>query len=148
MDHLHLTPGTQRALIAAVQVLALAVWFSVSAVVPSLQAEWGISSAAAVWLTGGVQLGFVTGALLSTVLNLADRFPPQVLMALSAALAALTTLGLAVLADGLPLALVLRFLTGAFLAGVYPVGLKLMASWATSSNRGLSMGLLIGALTL
>ena len=143
-----LTPGTQRALIAAVQVLALAVWFSVSAVVPSLQAEWRISSAAAVWLTGSVQLGFVTGALLSTVLNLADRFPPQFLMAVSAALAALATLGLAVLADALPLALVLRFLTGAFLAGVYPVGMKLTASWATSSNRGLAMGLLIGALTV
>ncbi|MGY1883860.1 MFS transporter [Blastococcus sp. SYSU DS0753] len=143
-----MTPGAQRAAIAAVQVLGLAVWFSVSAVVPSLQADWRISSASAVWLTGTVQLGFVTGALVSTALNLADRFPPQVLMATSAALAALATLGLAVLADGLPLALVLRFLTGVFLAGVYPVGMKLMASWAASSHRGLAMGLLIGALTL
>ncbi|MGY1846365.1 MFS transporter [Blastococcus sp. SYSU DS1021] len=143
-----MTPGTQRAAIAAVQVLGLAVWFSVSAVVPSLQTEWDISSASAVWLTGTVQLGFVTGALVSTVLNLADRFPPHVLMAASAALAALATLGLAVLADGLPVALGLRFLTGGFLAGVYPVGIKLMASWAISSRRGLAMGLLIGALTL
>ena len=143
-----MTPGGQRAAIAGVQVLALAVWFSVSAVVPSLQAEWGISSAAAVWLTGTVQLGFVTGALVSTVLNLADRFAPQLLMAASAALAALCTLALALLADGLPLALPLRFLTGAFLAGVYPVAMKLTASWTTSSNRGLAMGLLIGALTV
>ena len=130
------------------QVLALAVWFSVSAVVPGLQAEWGISSAAAVWLSGTVPLGFVTGALLSTVLNLADRVPPQVLMAASAALAAASTFALAVLADALPTALALRFLTGSFLAGVHPVGIKLMASWTSSSRRGLAMGLLIGALTL
>jgi MFS family permease len=143
-----MTPRTQRAAIAAVQVLGLAVWFSVSAVVPSLQADWGISSAAAVWLTGTVQLGFVTGALTSSVLNLADRFPPQVVMASGAGLAALATVALAVLVDGLPGALVLRFLTGVCLAGVYPVGIKLMASWAGSTNRGLAMGLLIGALTL
>ena len=143
-----MTARTQRAAVAAVQVLGLAVWLSVSAVSPSLQAEWGISSAAAVWLTGTVQLGFVTGALASSGLNLADRFPPHLLMAGSAALAAMATLALTVLADALPLALVLRFLTGVFLAGVYPVGIKLMASWTTSSNRGLAMGLLIGALTL
>lgn len=143
-----MTSRKQRAAIAAVQVLGLAVWFSVSAVVPSLQAEWGISSAQAVWLTGTVQLGFVAGALISTGLNLADRFPAQVVMATSAALAALATFALAVLADGLAPALVLRFLTGVFLAGVYPVGIKLMASWTGSSRRGLAMGLLIGALTI
>ncbi|QIX26474.1 MFS transporter [Nocardioides sp. JQ2195] len=139
---------TQRLAIAAVQVLGLAVWFSMSAVVPSVQADWGISSAQAVWLTGTVQLGFVTGALASTVLNLADRCPPHILMAASAALAAGCTFALAALADGLLLALALRFLTGVFLAGVYPVGIKLMASWAPTANRGLAMGLLIGALTI
>ncbi|MGY1722173.1 MFS transporter [Blastococcus sp. SYSU DS0533] len=143
-----MTAATQRAAIAVVQVLGLAVWFSVSAVVPSLQAEWAISSAAAVWLTGTVQLGFVTGALVSTGLNLPDRFAPQWLMAGSAALAALATLALALLAEDLAPALVLRFLTGVCLAGVYPVGIKLMASWATSRNRGAAMGLLIGALTV
>ncbi|WP_028473558.1 MFS transporter [Nocardioides alkalitolerans] len=143
-----MTATSQRSAIAAVQVLGLAVWFSMSAVVPSVQADWGISSAQAVWLTGTVQLGFVVGALASTVLNLADRCPPHVLMAASAALAAGCTLALASLADGLLPALVLRFLTGVFLAGVYPVGIKLMASWAPTSNRGLAMGLLIGALTI
>ncbi|TFV47145.1 MFS transporter [Blastococcus sp. TF02A_35] len=143
-----MTPRSQRAAIAAVQVLALAVWFSVSAVVPGLQADWGISGAAAVWLTGTVQLGFVTGALASSALNLADRLPPQLVMATGAGLAALATLALALVVDGLPGALVLRFLTGVFLAGVYPVGIKLMASWASSTDRGLAMGLLIGALTL
>lgn len=141
-------PAVQRLLVAAVQVLALAVWFSVSAVVPSLQADWGISTGQAVWLTGTVQLGFVVGALASTVLNLADRVPPHLLMAASAALAGGCTLVVALVVDSLAPALVLRFLTGLLLAGVYPVGMKLTASWAGPHGRGLAMGVMIGALTL
>ena len=57
----------QQALIALVQILGLAVWFSASAVVPTLQREWGISPAAGVWLTASVQVGFVAGAVTSTV---------------------------------------------------------------------------------
>ncbi|CAL9480125.1 hypothetical protein SUDANB121_03036 [Nocardiopsis dassonvillei] len=142
------TPGVQRGLIAVTQVLALAVWFSVSAVVPSVQDDLGISSTASVWLTGSVQLGFVTGALASTALNLADRVPAHVLLGGSAALAAACTSVVAFFAEGLAFMIALRFLTGVLLAGVYPTGMKLMASWSGASGRGLSMGLLIGALTL
>ncbi|MFC7342801.1 MFS transporter [Saccharopolyspora griseoalba] len=138
----------QRAAIALVQVFGLAVWFSVSAVVPTLREEWGISSAAAVWLTGSVQLGFVTGAITSAALNLADRIRPHLLLAASAALAAGWTLLLAGFVDGMAAAIPLRFLTGVCLAGVYPVGMKLMASWSESRGRGLAMGVLIAALTL
>jgi len=138
----------QRGLIALVQILGLAVWFSASAVVPTLRLEWGISSAEAVWLTASVQVGFVAGALTSTVLNLADRIRPQLLLATSAAGAAACTVTLAVFVDGLSAAIPLRFLTGVFLAGVYPVGMKLMASWSPSASRGKAFGVLIGALTL
>ena len=138
----------QRGLIALVQILGLAVWFSASAVVPTLRLEWGISSAEAVWLTASVQVGFVAGALTSTVLNLADRIRPQLLLATSAAGAAACTVTLAVFVDGLSAAIPLRFLTGVFLAGVYPVGMKLMASWSPSESRGKAFGVLIGALTL
>ena len=138
----------QRAAVAAVQVLGLAVWFSVSAVVPSLRQDWGISTAGAVWLTGATQLGFVAGAIASAVWNLADRIAAHVLLAVSAASAALCTVGLALFVDGMGSALPLRFLTGVCLAGVYPVGMKLMASWAPSTGRGLALGVLIGALTL
>jgi len=61
----------QRALIALVEVLGLSVWFSATAVAPSLRSEWGIGASAAVWLTASVQVGFVAGAVTSTVLNLA-----------------------------------------------------------------------------
>jgi MFS family permease len=140
--------AVQRGAIAVVQVFALAVWFSMSAVVPSVRGEWEISAAAAVWLTGSVQLGFVAGALGSTALNLVDRVRPQLLLAASTAAAAACTVSLAVFVNGMAAAIPLRFLTGICLAGVYPVGMKLMASWASSAGRGLSLGLLIGALTL
>jgi MFS family permease len=142
------SPRIQRSAIAIVQVLALAVWFSVSAVVPSLRGDWGIGAAAAVWLTGSVQLGFVAGAVGSTALNLADRVRPQLLLAGSAAAAAVCTLLLALFVDGMAGAVPLRFLTGVFLAGVYPVGIKLMASWSGSAGRGTALGILVGALTL
>jgi MFS family permease len=142
------SPRIQRSAIAIVQVLGLAVWFSVSAVVPSLRGDWGIGAAAAVWLTGSVQLGFVAGAVGSTALNLADRVRPQLLLAASAAAAAVCTLLLALFVDGMAGAVPLRFLTGVFLAGVYPVGIKLMASWSGSAGRGTALGILVGALTL
>lgn len=94
-----MTPRQQRAAVALVQVLGLTVWFSVSAVVPSIRQEWNISAATAVWLTGAVQLGFVTGAVAATATNLADRVRPHLLLACSAAFAALCTLALAVFVD-------------------------------------------------
>ncbi|BFO18044.1 hypothetical protein SHKM778_44320 [Streptomyces sp. KM77-8] len=140
--------GVQRGAIAVVQVLGLAVWFSMSAVVPSLRGDWGLTAGGAVWLTASVQLGFVAGAVTSTVLNLADRVPAHRLLAVSAAAAAVCTVVLALFADRLGVAAPLRFLTGMFLAGVYPTGMKLMASWAGSAGRGRTMGVLIAALTL
>ncbi|MBM2620285.1 MFS transporter [Actinoplanes sp. LDG1-06] len=142
------TPAAQRGLIAAVQVLGLAVWFSASAVVPALRESWGISATAAVWLTASVQLGFVAGAVTSTALNLADRLRAHLLMATCAALAAACTAVFALAVDSLTTAIPLRFLTGVFLAGVYPVGMKLTASWAPPARRGLAFGVMIGALTL
>lgn len=140
--------SVQRTLIALVQVLSLSVWFSASAVVPALRTEWFVSSSAAVWLTASVQIGFVVGAITSTVLNLPDRLPPHLLMAVSAALAAGCTLLFAGTAAGLGTAVPLRFATGIFLAGVYPVGMKLTASWSDPAHRGRAFGILIGALTL
>jgi MFS family permease len=141
-------PGAQRALIAVVQVLGLAVWFSASAVVPALRTEWGVSAPAAVWLTASVQLGFVLGAVASAALNLPDRVPPHLLMAAGAAAAAACTAVFATAASGLATAIPLRFATGLFLAGVYPVGMKLTASWSAPAGRGRAFGILIGALTL
>jgi MFS family permease len=134
-------------LLALAELLAMSVWFSASAVVPQLTSEWGLTGAEQSWLTMSVQVGFVTGALLSAVLNLADRLPAQRLIAVSAGLAAAANAAIPLLDAGPGAALAFRFLTGVALAGVYPPGMKLAASWC-KEDRGLGIGLLVGALTL
>ncbi len=129
------------------ELLGMSVWFSASAVVPALVSAWDLTSSGQAWLTMSVQLGFVVGALASALLNLADRIPGRWLFAVSSLLAGGATLLIPAVGGGLPAALVLRFLTGVFLAGVYPVGMKIMATW-TREDRGAGVGLLVGALTL
>ena len=141
-------PLVQRGLIALVLVLAMAVWFSASAVVPALASQWHLSAGAAAWMTAPVQAGFVLGAAGSAVLGLADRIRPHLLVAGCAAGSAGCTLVMALYAGGPLAAVPLRFATGAFLAGVYPVGMKLMASWSPPAGRALAMGALIGCLAL
>jgi len=134
-------------LLALAETLAMAVWFSASAVVPALTDLWDLDAGGQAWLTMSVQIGFVVGAFGSALLNLADRIPGRWLFAGSAVAAGVATLLIPAVAGGLAVALALRFLTGVFLAGVYPVGMKIMATW-TRADRGLGIGLLVGALTL
>jgi MFS family permease len=133
--------------IAIAGMLAVSLWFSASAVVPQLTTEWDLGGAGQSWLTMSVQLGFVVGALLSALLNLADRMPVRRLFALSALLGAVFNAAIALFVDGPAGAIALRFLTGVMLAGVYPPGMKLMATWC-KEDRGLCIGLLVGALTV
>jgi MFS family permease len=135
------------AFLALTEFLGMSVWFSASAVVPALATAWGLTASAQAWLTMSVQLGFVLGALGSAILNLADRVPGRWLFAVSSLLAGGTTLLIPVAGSSFLLVLILRFLTGVFLAGVYPVGMKIMATW-TREDRGAGVGLLVGALTL
>ena len=134
-------------IIAVCQVAALALWFSASAVVPALVREYSLSGFAQAALTGGVQAGFVAGCLVSAILGLPDRVDPRHLFAWCAvAGSAANALLLAVdpASAAMPL---LRFVTGVALAGVYPVGMKLAATWA-KGDMGLMVGILVGALTL
>jgi MFS family permease len=121
-------------------------WFSASAVVPQLREDWGLSDTAAAWLTIAVQLGFVAGAVLSSLVNLADVAAARYVILGGAAGAAAANLGLAA-ASGPTAGIPLRFATGFFLAGVYPPALKLMATWYRR-NRGVALGILVGALTV
>jgi len=134
-------------LISLTEFLGMSAWFSASAVVPALTAAWSLTASGQAWLTMSVQLGFVAGALASAVLNLADRVPARRLFAVSSLLAGAATLLIPAAGGGFLPALILRFLTGVFLAGVYPVGMKIMATW-TREDRGFGIGLLVGALTL
>ncbi len=143
-----LAPGRWFALawLACAVFLALSPWFSAAAVLPHFRAAWGLTEGAAAGLTLAVQLGFVVGAVVSAVLNLADRVPPRYLIPVGAVLAAGANLALLEV-DGFVPALALRALTGAALALVYPPALKAMAAWFRT-GRGVALGVMVGALTL
>ena len=133
--------------IAVCQVAAMSLWFSASAVVPALSAEFHLSKFVQAALTGSVQVGFVLGCLASAIMGLPDRVDPRKLIALSAFIGAVANALLLVIDPGSPLALLMRVLTGICMAGVYPVGMKLVSTWA-AGDMGLMVGILVGALTL
>ena len=137
----------QLGLLALAELLAMGLWFSASAVAPVLREAWGLTDAGEAWLTMSVQLGFVTGAVLSAFLTLADVWSPRWLIAGSAALGALATAAIAAFSSGAASAIPLRFLTGVALAGVYPPGMKVLAGWFRE-GRGAAIGVLIGALAI
>ena len=142
-----LRPRCQVGLIALVLVLTMATWFTASAAVPAIRAQWDLTSGQSAMLTTSVQLGFVLGALASAMFSLPDRVDASRLVAASAVLAAVATSAMADLATGLGSGVVFRFVTGVALAGVYPVGLKIASSWYVQ-GRGLALGILVGALTV
>ena len=135
------------ALLSLSVLFSMAVYFSASAVVPALTKLWSLDDSGQAWLTMSVQLGFVIGALLSALTNLSDILPAPRLMAVSAFLAALSTALIGWVATSFPVALILRLLTGMFLVGVYPVGMKIVATW-TQKDRGLGIGVFAGALAI
>jgi len=134
-------------LLALCEVAVLGVWFSASAVVPSLRAEFGLSDGAASLLTSAVQAGFVAGTLISALLGLADRLDPRRFFMVSALVASGANALMLLLPPDSIAVLVLRFITGACMAGVYPVGMKMATTWARG-DMGLLIGTLVGALTL
>ena len=134
-------------LMAVATLSSLTVWFSTSAVAPALESEKGFSSSDIAWLTVGVQLGFVFGTFIIALTNLADLVNTRMLFAVCAVLAGLSNIALIFVPDGLVPTLVLRILTGMFLGGVYPPGMKIIAGWFIK-GRGIAIGAMVGALTL
>jgi MFS family permease len=139
--------ATSVAIIAVCQVAAMALWFSASAVIPALVAEFRLSGFAQAALTSGVQAGFVLGCLASALGGIADRFDPRRLFAVSACVGAVANALLLVVDPASVAAPLLRVVTGACMAGVYPIGMKLASTWA-KGDMGLMVGILVGALTL
>lgn len=139
--------GLALALLAFCEVAALGLWFSASAVVPSLIAEHGLSPGQASMMTSAVQIGFVAGTLISALLSLADRLDLRRFFMASALVAAVANALLLTVEPTSPMVILLRFVTGVCMAGIYPVGMKMAVSWARG-DVGLLIGLLVGALTL
>ena len=135
------------AMLVIAVVLVLALWFSTTAVVPSLVATYGLDGGRVAWFTSAVQIGFVTGTLISAFLGLADRLDPRRFFMISALIAAAANAALLVAAPRSDWVLLCRFVTGACMAGVYPIGMKMAASWA-DRDLGLLIGIMVGALSL
>jgi MFS family permease len=137
----------QLAILSASLLLALVPWFSAASVAPLIAAEWQITRLETALLTVAVQLGFVVGALVVALTGAADVIPARRLIAAGALLAAVANAAFALLATDLVTALPLRALSGAGIAAVYPVAMKVLAGWF-SRGRGLAVGVLTGAITL
>jgi len=127
-------------------VLSMTTWFSATAVTPELKAAWALTDGQVAWMTNGVQIGFVIGALASSLVNLPDIVQLNRLMAVASILAAVVNAAL-LLEPAASVAVLCRFLTGLSLAAVYPPALKLVSTWFIRS-RGLALGAIVGALTL
>lgn len=135
------------ALIVFCQVSGMTLWFSATAAASAMVAAGSLSGQQGALLTGAVQLGFVAGTLGSALLGLADRLDPRHLFATATLIGAAANLLLLLVGFDTVATVVLRFITGAALAGVYPVGMKMAAAW-TERGVGLMIGTVVGALTL
>lgn len=132
--------------LSVAELLGMSLWFSATAVTPSLVAAFALSSAESAWLTMAVQGGFVAGTLITALSHLADRLSAPRLMAFGCLAGAAANAGALIVASPLTL-IVTRVLTGLSLAWVYPPAMKVAAGWFRQ-RRGLALGALVGALTL
>lgn len=134
-------------LLSLAELLGMSLWFTGTAVLPQITAMWHSGLALGSWLTISVQLGFALGAIIFALFNISDVFSPILVFVISAVAAAAANAAFAWTVQQPLTAIILRGLTGFFLAGVYPVGMKIMAGWF-QRGRGLALGIMIGALTV
>mgnify|MGYP006282960695 FL=1 len=134
-------------LIVLAQLFGTSLWFSANGVGTPLMHDWQLSPADLGTLTSAVQIGFISGTLLFAITGFADRFRASRIFLTSSLVGAGANLALAWLAQDLLAGIVFRFLTGFALAGIYPIGMKLMVSWAPE-RRGEALAWLVGMLTL
>ncbi len=140
-------PGHTLPLIIVAQFCGTSLWFSGNAVADEVAPLWPEIVGAVGWLTSAVQLGFVGGTLCYAAAGWADRFAAHRVFFVSALLAALANAATTLMPESFAWFLGARVLTGFFLAGIYPVGMKLAASWYRE-GLGWAIGLLVGALVL
>jgi MFS family permease len=140
------SPNVQLAWLSLAMFLGMTLWFSATAANAPIVAEFHLSPSQTAWLTMAVQGGFVIGTLISALVNLPDIVNPRRLFAAGCVIAAAANASLA-RADGAVTLIVLRVVTGAALAWVYPPGMKIAAGWF-ERRRGAALGVLIGALTV
>ncbi len=139
--------GASLAILVVAEVAAMSSWFATTASLSAIRAQHALTAFGEASLTNSVQAGFVAGTLASALLSLPDRVDLRRLFSAGAAVAALANLAILAFDPVSPAVPALRFVTGACMAAVYPVGMKLAATWA-AGDLGLLVGLLVAALTL
>lgn len=122
------------------------IWFNYSAVLPFVVEEWGLSGTEAGVVFGAFQAGYLVAILPAGWL--ADRYSPRWLIAVGATGTAVPSLGFALLADGYLSGVVLRFLSGLFVAGVYVPGMRFITDWFPPAIRGRAMGFYVGTFSV
>ena len=133
--------------IVLAQLFGTSLWFSANSAADDLIRTWGIDPADIGTLTNAVQLGFILGTLTFAISGLADRYPASRIFAVCAILGALGNAAFALFATGMAVGVPLRFAVGFCLAGVYPLGMKLVVSWVPE-RAGAALAQLVGMLTL
>lgn len=129
------------------QFAGTSLWFAGNAVLPDLQSSIDLSPESLGAITSSVQFGFIIGTLLFAFFLIADRFSPSKVFFICALLGAFFNISIYFFAEGFTTILILRFLTGLCLAGIYPVGMKISADWF-EKGLGKALGYLVGALVL
>jgi MFS family permease len=127
------------------QFCCTSLWFANNAVMSNLVSEFGLAPSSLGHLTSSVLFGFITGTLTFALMTVADRFPPSRVFFFSAFAGALFNLGMAMEWNSFTSLMIFRFFTGFFLAGIYPVGMKIAADYY-EKGLGKSLGYLVGAL--
>jgi len=128
------------------QFAGTSLWFAGNAVLPDLILELSLDFSAVGHITMAVQAGFIIGTLVFATLNIADRYSPVKVFFTCSLLGALFNLS-AIISSGYMSLLMVRFMTGFFLAGIYPVGMKIASDWH-KQGLGKALGYLVGALVL
>jgi MFS family permease len=129
------------------QFAGTSLWFAGNAVLADLQGEWGLPAEALGYTTSAVQLGFILGTLAFAFFAVSDRVSPRIVFFVCSLAGAAANLGVYALAGGVWSLAAFRFLTGFFLAGIYPVGMKIASGWYRS-DLGNALGFLVGALVV
>ena len=135
------------ATVVIAQLFGTSLWFSPNSAANSLMAQWGLSSTQIGQLTSSTQVGFIIGTLLLASTGLADRYAASRICALSCLIGALVNAAFAFGATNFSQGLFLRFFVGLSLAGIYPLGMKLIISWSRG-HTGTTLGWLVAMLTL
>ena len=134
-------------LIVLSQFAGTSLWFVGNAILPDIQQQLNLGNSATGNITSAVQLGFITGTLVFAIFAIADRFSSSKVFFISSLLAAIANLCILWLAKDMWGLMIFRFITGFFLAGIYPVGMKIAADWY-EKGLGEALGYLVGALVL